>query len=737
MWNVYKGIKMRKKNKQTWLYAGIGLVVIAFAVFFIYNAVSDNGFKFGGKTLAIGDVPAGCNSYGQGTTDNEFTCPSKQCDVNGWGECTEQTGDIPTVIYRTNSIIDTSRTQTFSRLFRYKYHPEYGTKDAWIAVDLNADNDKAGTLTAFRWTAYSSTNPSYSSCTYSKYATPVKDENGLPLISPDGYSVYYDSKYSQLLIYNGPCYRNKFDFSNDGDIDTSLVSDNKYASKNQEIMGGVTNAFSCSVPWSIKSSTGSVREKGDVTYGANDAGKYQTGIKRLSANEKFIFPGKINYAIIDTTTSCAIDLCNSDNSGVIKCLLKDGCKVKAETAQNCNAGTYCVQSDTGAGCFAPFETEFDLSEGFTTADIIQFDYTIKSTRVSSVSLTFKLVDPKNSDRVIDVAGPITTSLPQTKHITFKNPGIIGTYEVWVEKTYSGVTLEPEVKEIRIGNPLSMTMSIPYSELTATTILAGAPFYVDIEVSENGVPTTDLSSVNIKATLKDVTGKTTPVPIPTPTTKNDVYRYTFVASEPGLFSVEATADKFGVISNTEKREAEVRDAKISISYTNMGFLINTKPGILTVEFETKDAFGQYLDTSNRVKIIPSGASTGADDIDVTSNVVINDVGKYEFSYNFVTGTYIIEISSTAPGYVTTTTLRSPALNIDEGAIIKDCTTSEDCPSGKICNSEGSCVDKEPPITLYLIIIFGIIIFIVLIIVIINLIRKKSTTSSQDINIGGGL
>jgi hypothetical protein len=722
---------MVKKNNKKLLWAGIGVFLLAVSILVIYN-VSHEGFNFNGKFLAIGDVPTGCNAYGQGTTDNEFICQSGECDVNGWTDCVEQTGDIPTVIFRTNAIIDSSHQTKFNYLYRYKYHPEYGKVDAWIAVDLNADNpDKRGTLTSFRWEDYGG---SLGSCSYR--GTPVLDEKGLPMTTPDGYQMYWDAKNSQLIIYDGPCKRNRFEFSSDAEIDTSLQSKTPYSQNNQEIMGGVTNAFSCSSEWKIKTSSGSVRESGTATYGAQKSGQYQTNVKRITQGEKFLFPGRINYAIIDTTSACSIDLCNSDNSGVIRCLQDGQCKVKSDSTEICSPGTFCVQSGVGAECLAPFDSEFILDEGFTTSDKIEFDYSIRSDRVSTVQLLFKLVDTRNRDSILASAGPIDVSLPQVKHITFNNPGIVGTYEVVVEKYYNGVYLEPEFQEIRIGNPLELTMSIPYSDLTGTNILAGSPFSIEVEVNENGVPTTDLVTVNIIATLKDSTGKTTVLPIPNPTTKNDVYKYTFVAPTPGLFSVEASSDKFGVESNTEKREAEIRDPKIDISYTNIGFLVNAKPGSLTVTFETKDPYGNYLDTSNLVKIIPSGASTGQGDIDVTSNVVRKDAGKYEFSYNFQSGAYILEISSTAPGYGTQTVMKSPSLNIDETATQKECVSSEDCASGKICNSAGTCVQKEAPITLYLIIIGSIVIVIILIIVIVNLSRRKPK-KNNEFDIGGGL
>lgn len=689
---VNKNSKMKRKNKK-YIWIGLSVIILTVAIFFIYNAVSEDGFNL--KALAIGDVPTGCNSYGQGTTNNEFACPSKECDVNGWDDCIEQTGEIPIVIFRTNAVNGAYVSGT------------------WIALNcvpsLNACT-RTSTLNGY---CYSSTSGGTS--------------NYRVLTLSDGTSIY---------VYNNYLYINGKRYTACNSADLTLTQKEPYKSNNQEVTGSTSNPFQCSKTWKILSATGTTKESGTASYSGLSLGKYQTGVKRINANEKFVFPGKINYAIIDTSSSCAIDLCTSDNTGIIKCILKDGCKVKSDNIQTCSAGTFCVQSDTGAECLAPFTTDFELKEGFTTSESIVFDYSIKSDRISSVSLLFKLVDPNNNNRVIDSAGPTTVTLPQDKHITFNNPGITGTYKILVEKTYNGITLTPEVREIRVGNPLSMTMSIPYSELTATQILAGAPFYVDIEVNENGVLTTDLTGVDIKATLKDTSGRVSILPIPTPTTQNDIYRYTFVAPTPGLFSVEATANKFGVLSNTEKREAEVRDPKIDISYTNMGFLINTKPGVLTVTFETKDAFGGYLDTSNKVKIIPSGASTGQGDIDVTSSVVKKETGKYEFSYNFVTGTYIIEVSSTAPGYVTETVLRSPSMNVDPGAIPKECISSDECPQGKICDSSGTCVNKEPPILLYVIIIVIVVIVIVLIVVIINLIRKKPT-KKQDITIGGGL
>jgi hypothetical protein len=164
---------------------------------------------------------------------------------------------------------------------------------------------------------------------------------------------------------------------------------------------------------------------------------------------------------------------------------------------------------------------------------------------------------------------------------------------------------------------------------------------------------------------------------------------------------------------------------------MGELISNVPGSLTITFETLDYAGEYLDTQNEVKIIPSGASVGRDDIIVTNLVQRKSKGKYEFTYNFDRGTYIIEIKSTSNLYSIETSLKSPSIFIEEGNTPPECTESTQCDAGRICLNN-KCVEKDPPFGLY----FGIgaisIFVIILLIIIINLMRK-----SRNINLGGGL
>lgn len=724
---------MVRKNSGTGKQVLITFSVIAVAVFLILLATGVINLK-SNKLLSIGDVPSGCNIYGSGTTNNEFTCPST-CDVNGWNTCQEQTGDIATVVFRTNA----------SSL------SDYGLKKGavWIAVNgLVSGNSWVSTKELHLYCSVTNTNYGTGSFRYGKVEPPTGKAwpfNPTIYVKPSSYGsipgfyVEYGTANTQTSGLQ-TTYRQYY-LCDSGSYPesvvqqaTKVVSLDPYKSKNQEVYSGSTNAFLCNVPWGIKSSSGATLDAGTATYSGAGSGDYQTGVKRLNSGEKFLFNGKINYAIIDASKACAIDICNDGNSGIIKCVSSGGCQVKDDKVTMCDQGTFCVQSATGASCLSPFSSDVDYSEGVSLSDSITFKYSLSSDTQKSAIVTFKLLDTRDKTKILQIFGPSTISLPDTKTLIFNNPGLIGTYQIIVEKVYNGITLDPEIYEVRVGNPLELVVKIPYSPLTSTNLLTNSPIYVDVIASENGVPTTDLISVDMKATLKTSNGQTTALTIPDPVKIDNSFRYIFTINQPGLFEVTTTANKFGIQSNEIVRDAEIREQKIDIQYTNIGLVKNSKPGLITVKFETKDPFGNYLPVNYNVKIIPSGASTGSGDIDVTSSVTGSD-GVYQFAYNFVRGTYIIQIDATATGYTVQSSEKSPAINIDETAVTVECSLSSDCSAGYICNSSGQCVKKDQPFLLYAIIILAIIFIIVLVVIIANLSKKKN--KNKPVNLGVGL
>jgi hypothetical protein len=708
---------MKKKNQKYFWIAGV-IIAIAVIVLFVGNFEFNHSWslKFN-KPLAIGDVPTGCNVGGSGTTANEFLCPGI-CDVNGWDDCTTQTGEIPIVIFRTNA-------QSFE---------DYNDRGqiTWVAINGIVSGNK-----------FTKTQELHAYCITSTTGGSASNE-----ILLDNNQVYPFN--TRLYAYNGNLYvltsaginnefRRLYKLCDDtiGDdtlkIATSLQSITSYTSR--ERFGGSSNPFQCSKDYTI-SNGGVVKSTGKAVYSSTTTGKYETGIKRLSKNDKIVFNGNINYAVIDTSNACVRDTCTEDKSGIIKCVKdSNGCPIKSPTITNCITGEFCTQLESTAVCEAPFEESMDLRAGFTTAEPITLNYGLKSTRVSNVFITFTLRNTNNRQQAIQVVGPTSLSLPITnKPISFTNPGLIGTYEIVVDKNYDGKSVQSEIYSFTIGNPLEITLKIPYSDLTGLKLIVGSQFYVDVGVSENGVLIPDLVTVNPKATITTPDGAEKTIIIPQYIFKNDYIRYYFTVGEPGRFKFTAKASKFGVETIEKETNAEIRVPKIDITYTNINQLTNTKPGLKTIKFETRDAFGDLFTTDYTVKIVPSGASTGAQDIDATSLVKVVEAGKYEFDYSFPAGAYIIKVKASSPGYPGFSELPSASINIDETGNDKQCGSSTDCPAGQTCNSSGQCVNIENPTWfLYAIVIGAILFAVVLLIIIVNLSRKKQ----KSVSIGGGL
>lgn len=723
-----------KKSQKKYIWIGVAIIaIVAILILFFGNFEFTHSWSLKiERPLAIGDVPTGCNVGGGGTTANEFVCPGV-CDVNGWNDCTAQTGDIPIVIYRTNA-------NSLS---------DYGTKNGatWIAINgIISGKTFVHTTDLHIYCSSSSTR-------YGAGAERVEPPTGKSFIynpqiyvtsgssTGDNLNVEYGTVYSQSDGRYVQAFRAYKICDSPGVLSEATIQVAKSLSVNpayagKELTSGSTNIFKCESIWKILNPSGMVKSTDKASYSSAVQGKYETGVMRLAKDEKFVFPGKINYAVVDTSNACVRDVCTDDKLGIIKCI-KDskGCPVKDSKTTPCITGEYCTQLTSSAVCEAPFDESIDMKEGFSTGDAISFIYNLKSARVNSAFVTFTLRNTNNRQQAIQVIGPTSLSLPvNAKPISFNNPGLIGTYEIVVDKNYDGKSVAPGIYPLTIGNPLEITVKIPYSDLTGLKLIVGSQFYVDVGVSENGVLIPDLVTVTPKATLTTPDGTEKNIQVQQAILKNDYLRYYFTVGEAGRFKFTAKASKFGVETVEKESNSEVRVPKIDITYTNINQLTNTKPGLKTIKFETRDAFGDLFTTDYTVKIVPSGASTGSQDIDVTALVRVVEAGKYEFDYSFPSGAYIIKVKASSPGYPGFSELPSASINIDATGTDKQCGSSTDCPAGQSCNSKGQCVNTEnPPWLMYAIVIGAIIFAIVLIIIIVNLSRSKQ----KNVSIGAGL
>lgn len=650
-----------------------------------------------------------CYVVSSGTLQNSFPCDGGKCDVRVSDFCNSKSPDTSVVSFRTNLLAKDLTSAGWS------------VTGKWIAYDVTGD----GTLECFS----QNTNNLGANKKFTSYVqTPAV---------VGGYR--WNSDYSYIFVSNDPLFKTNYGvlsigankqlaFLSGSGCDLTSTTKEPYKTNGQEMYSGTTSSYQCSKDIYVDGKLLTT-----ITYSNKDAGKYESAVIHLNKGQKLESSGAdIEWAVVDDSKACSASKCNDQKTGYYACSTGT-CPTLSSTLVKCGSGEYCTQSGSGgaAMCGAPFETHGEVISGRTAGEPITFEYLISSPTVSLVTITYRLININDRSKNLDISSNNAVSLPTSKKtITFAGQGI-GSYEIIVEKTYSGATVANEVYPFVIGSALTTQVFVPQSPLTGTNLIVGSPFYVDAQALEGAIVVTELSEFDVKATLLDVNNVVKTLTVSPGQIKStqtgSVMRYTFIVTEPGKFTFEAAAKKYGVPSDKKSRTADVKPSKISISFTNIAHLVNMQPGEQTVTFETTDPMEQLIDVDYHVELIPSGAAQGTEDIDVTSSVKkqtgLDNTGKYEFTYNFQTGTYIIEVSKvTATGYSIESVAKSPSINVDPTATVKECISSEECSAGKVC-IDNTCVDKEPPYMLYFLIIGISVIVIVLIVVIVKMARRK--------------
>lgn len=700
---------MKKQDRKVLFF----IIVLAIALFFIFKE----------DILPLATIP-----IESGNSPSPYPCPSGDgitCQVRGVITC-----DIPKgedrIVYRTNTL----------SLEDYNTRP-----GKWISIN--------GIISG---TNFVTTSDLHVYCVTDSVVGNIGNE----ITPPTGKSWIYNpilrsytgsSGVSYLIVKTkagtNDVYRGYTNCDSDGRLSATELQEAKQLSPHssyagREVKSGNTVTYSCSGDFKTTDVNGNTLNTEKLSYSSDTiSGTKKTAQYTINPNYKAYITGgdssNIEYNVIQTYSDCVTDQCVSSDT-FRRCINRR----PSTQLDSCNPGLMCALNVTGGAiCVSPINTTGKILQGFTAGQEIIFEYSVQSSSVSYINADFKLIDKRDRNSIINSQYK-TLSAPSTNKISFPGQSFIGDYAIIVEKTISGTkTLDPEYS-FTIGSPLTLTMTLPYSDLTANKILVGSQFYVDVKVTDNAVDVVELSTINAKATLTDssnnVINYVVPQPVITNTVNGQVARFYFNIDKVGRFSFEATANKFNVISNTEIRSVEIRQPSIDIKFTNTVFLQNSQPGLLKVLFETKDPFGDYINTNPTVKIRPEQAGTGSADIDVTSQTKLTDTskpGRYEFSYDFKEGIYVIEIKTNVEGYNIQTTKTSPSFDVNPSKIEIECEDSTQCKIGQICVSN-KCVSEEPPGILPYIIGVGIIILIVMIIFIIKVFKKR-----ESLMIGGEL
>lgn len=699
--------RRNKKHTGRNIFIGVALILLVFVIggYFLFSS----GF-FEQAALPLNEQ---CYVVSSGVTQNAFQCDGGKCLVRVSDECSGSP--------KTSESVVIARAR--DSLYGDRGGADVPNSAHWIALD----NPKTDYYDLESWVMTSTLSSTLRGADKTMFDLPYGWE---------GFISDYDGKHR--LYIPVPNEVNKYYYYTQkagADLDPTV----KYDCRDQELCQGELSVYECSKDILVNNVLHST-----ITYKAKSPGSYISDVITLMQGQNVTASGgKIEWVVTDDSKACSISKCNDDGTGYFACSTGQ-CPALSTTLTKCNDGEICVQSGPGGGaaCSAPFTTSGEILSGRTAGDPVAFKYTIKSNTISSVYITYKLVDISDRSQPVDIKPDVQTSLPSDKTITF-NPLSVGSYEIIVEKTYNGKSVAAEVYPFIVGAQLTTNVFIPQSPLTGTNLIVGSPFYVDVQAVENDMVVTELVSIDVKATLTDVNNKIETVSIPTgqlkSTPNGDVMRYTFTLDKAGKFNFEAAAKKFGVPSKAKSRTADIKPSKIAIAFSNMGYLVNIPPGTKTVMFETKDPFDNYIDVNYKVKVIPAGAAQGTGDVDVTNKVTkqsgLTNTGKYQFDFEFKTGAYIIEIYQvTAPGYSVDSSIKSPSINVDATASPPECVSSTDCAAGYIC-LDGKCEQKEPPYMLYILLMGGGIILIILVVVIVRLMRRKSAPNIPMT--GGGL
>jgi len=714
----------------------MGVLILISLVVLNSQGVFDN-LKFAATSSPVVD---------SGETTPEFVCPSgaSYCQVRGVMECNYKKEGEDIITFRTNvpSKLEYNKHSDISN-----YCCKYTVPDIagnfhciktcqtsegthyWIAIPylLNGNNAiKSSELHMYCVTGFTGGSRN--------------NELITPLLYNTRAYVYNSALYIETGNSNDVLRRYEFcDIEETTELRIRESIPNYF---DKELTGGNQTIYSCSGNFIIEDKNSDIISTKQLFYSSNtNPDDDKTGWININEKETAKISGGdnnyIEYKVIQSIETCIKDVCEND-LGYRKCENSVHTDfVSCDTSK----GEKCIDTSSDAICEIPFskkdifivDKNGNKKSGFTSNESVYVKLDIQSNKVSSGNIilkVFKGSEEVHSEDILDVKFNTGKSLL----VSIPNPKEIGNYYVKVEISFNSYTIkigENQEYPFRISVPIFLSMRLPYSEKTGTTLYTNDIVYIDLQATdENGFPT-EVSEVVLKLKLN---GQESPTPnYVYPLPDEGLYRFKYTFLESGIIESTAKLIKYGVESNEETRTSEVKNPKIITTLTNIGLLRSIKPGVQTITFETKDSYGDYVETNNIVKIIPPGASTGRGDIDISSQVEGSN-GIYSVDYNFEQrGGYKISILSSAESYPIGDKPESGSIDVSPVNIPDECQTSLDCSSGKIC-IDGKCVQKDQPILLYIIFIISAIAIFILIIVIIKLSRKKKGT---DVFIGGGL
>lgn len=686
---------MVRKDK-TAVYVFVALV-LAFVGIYFAGLTNSNNQPF--ATVPIDD-------FGK-TSASPFQCPGdvSLCKVQGVCVANNKKSE-PKVIFRTNA-------NTFA---------DYNNAGSWISLYCVPSNGVCADLQG-GLIGYCNTGSQISIGSNAESQQPF-------FTTPQGNALRI---YNGNLIVKTGSYYKEYSSNSCTIADVSPTPREPYTSNNQEKTTGDVNSFNGQALFSISGTTSLSKV---ISYSASTNGTATTPIYDVQTGDTATISGcdesYIKYGTYEIYDSCSVNQCNSENTGFKNCT--NGRLSESITYCDLANGEVC----SNGNCQPPFQiTKVEFSDisgkvktSFTPSEKVYIKSVFTSTKVSSGNVKFIIY--KGVQKVQEVTKNSYNFLDgKANLIEITNPTNTGDYHVEVEIPTSTTLVKfgsNEEYKFRIALLLKLVSSIPYSEKTGTSLFTGSPIFIDLKAyDENDQKLLYVDTINLEVKFNGVI-----IQNPQFSQIDNVYRFAFVFNQPGLLQVKATLGLLGIVSNEVNfDQLSINNPTIITKITNLALIRTVTPGSTkTIYFETKDSFENYIETSNIVKIVPPGASTGSGDIDVSSSVTGSN-GKYQFDYTFTdVGSYTINLISSAPGFPASTQPLVGTITVDPNTIDKECIFDGDCEYGEKCSNYKCVPDTGIPIVIYLII--GGVVLLIVLVVLIKISRKKS---SQSIDLGG--
>lgn len=710
---------MKQKNKSIVKIFGIILVVLLSLYLLNYFGVFD---KLRGEILPLAIVPIDCPI---GVLCHEspspFTCETglvSRCNVRGYMECNISQPEQSKVYFRTNA-------NSFD---------DYDKSGTWIAINGIPSG-----------TTFIQTDNLIGYC----YTTTIGGgvHSDVMYTPTNNRIVVYSGKLKILSGYQDtaktmPVYRiYSSESCPNAILDTTPTEPYSLADNpKQELTSGAVNNYYCTSTLTYYKKDGTFNSEQLKWNNPTNGGTAQGSI------EWSIYPGEsieltgsgsrhyLMYSNLKEVESCdgKTQKCSPDGSGFYGCINNEK---DVNNFTQCNVGETC----SGYFCTIPFSSrEASLAKtGYTPTEDIVLRTKFVSTSVQSGNVIINTYKFGGSSPLFTKTlsnYDFRTSSQQPIYTSLVNPNEQGSYYITVDLVYNGKNV-PIIQsgeiQFRIAPEISCSLNLKGTD--RSELLVNQPIIIELNTYQGGFGS-DMDNISFAGT----TLNTNPFTIDKTTcvagASGNAYTYTCQATSSikGSLDVKATVTKSQVI-NTCSYSKTINEPRITVSWKDTTFIC-ALPGTKTFYFESKDPFGNYIDTVNTLNVIEPSTTKP---VDRSSLITRTDVGKYKFDYLLASPlggvgsalSYKFDITGYSDVYKISSAPISGTLEVRNDCSPSECITNMDCQSkygdNYLCYN-GTCKSGNRPDWLfYAMIIGGILVGILILIITIYYIKNKKS------------